>query len=96
MEEPASDQLDLGQEIAALVRAGCEIRIAPRRSPYGILHVDVLIMPPPTTLLRPTQDEVQFVMDGAPASRPVICKFDLLQPGKLAQDLREVRRFLLG
>jgi hypothetical protein len=38
---------DLGQTIAEVVRTGARIEISPRKTPYGVVHLTVKVIPPP-------------------------------------------------
>ena len=45
-DDPAP-KIDLAQAIADVVRAGARIEITPRKTPYGVVHLIVKVIPPP-------------------------------------------------
>jgi len=88
--ENSQPQPDLADEIAQLLRAGCEIRFTPRPSAYGIVTTLASVQLP--ILPRTTKDEIAQVTTGGLPSAPLLRHFNLAyEKGAIAAWLQEIR-----
>ncbi len=89
MDHPA---LDLAQELQALARLGCEVRITPQESPLGYLFAEVVVTPPRPDDPRSMPEEVEAFGSGVPVSLPYSSTLHLYYDwDKLPEILRAAR-----